>query len=69
MKYLAHRFVKSRAAAALAVFSLMMAAALARSASQPIYDEQADARRDIATAIARASKTGRNVVLIFGANW
>ncbi|TAM81142.1 MAG: thioredoxin family protein [Acidobacteria bacterium] len=47
----------------------MMAAALAASASQPIYNEQADARRDVAAAIAQASKTGRNVVLIFGANW
>jgi hypothetical protein len=48
---------------------LTMAAALARSASQPIYNEQADARRDIAAAISQASRAGRNIVLIFGANW
>lgn len=69
MKYVAHRFLTIRAVAALAACGLMMAAAMAKSASQPLYDEQADARRDIAAAIARASKTARNVVLIFGANW
>jgi thioredoxin len=63
------RIVKSYAVAILAVCVLMMGAALAKAASQPIYDEQADARRDIAAAISRASSTGRNVVLIFGANW
>jgi len=69
MTYAAHRFVTTRAVAALVVCGLMMAAALARSASQPIYNEQANACRDIASAISQASKTGRNIVLIFGANW
>jgi hypothetical protein len=70
MTYGAHRFVTTRAVAALAVCcGLTMAAALARSASQPIYNEQADARRDIAAAISQASRAGRNIVLIFGANW
>ncbi len=49
--------------------ALTLSAAVARAASQPLYDEHADARQDIAAAIAKASKTGRNVVLIFGANW
>ena len=53
----------------LALCGLMMAAISARAAGQQIYDTQADARQDIAAAIAQASKTGRNVVLIFGANW
>lgn len=53
----------------LAVCGLLMTAALARAASQSLYDEQADAHRDIAAAISQASKTGRNIVLIFGANW
>ena len=35
----------------------------------PIYDEKADARKDIAAAIANAGESRRNVVLIFGANW
>jgi hypothetical protein len=34
-----------------------------------IYDEKADARRDIAVAIANAEGSQRNTVLIFGANW
>jgi protein disulfide-isomerase len=53
----------------LAVCGILASAALARAASQPIYDEQADAHRDIAAAISQASKTGSNIVLIFGANW
>jgi thioredoxin len=53
----------------LAVCGIMVGSALARAASKLIYDEQADARRDIAAAISQASKTGRNIVLIFGANW
>ena len=34
-----------------------------------IYDEKADARRDIAGAIAHAEGSQRNIMLIFGANW
>ncbi|MFB3921039.1 MAG: thioredoxin family protein [Terriglobia bacterium] len=40
--------------------------------SGPLYDEQADARQQIAEAIKRASNSGsspRNIVLDFGANW
>jgi len=33
------------------------------------FDTHADAHRNIAAATARASKTGRNIVLVFGANW
>jgi len=40
-----------------------------RGASEPIYDEKADARRDISSAIADAAKTQKHIVLIFGANW
>ena len=39
---------------------------------EPVYDESADAGREIKAALARASEKGkspRNVVLIFGANW
>jgi site-specific recombinase len=35
----------------------------------PIFDEKADARHDIATAITNAEGSQRNIVLIFGANW
>ena len=34
-----------------------------------IYDEKADARHDIAVAMATAEGSGSNIVLIFGANW
>jgi len=53
----------------LAVCGLVVGCAVAKAASQPIFDEHADAAREIAAALSRASKTGRNVVLIFGANW
>ncbi|HEX5411611.1 MAG TPA: hypothetical protein VFZ27_07090 [Terriglobia bacterium] len=59
----------NRRSVLLAVCGLAMSTVVAKSASQPVYDEQADARRDITAAMAQASKTGRNVVLIFGANW
>jgi phage baseplate assembly protein W len=35
----------------------------------PIYDATADARRDLAAAIANAEGSKKNIVLIFGANW
>ena len=34
-----------------------------------IYDEKADARRDVAAAITHAEEGKKNIVLIFGANW
>ena len=37
--------------------------------NSPIYDEKADAHRDVAVAIANAEGSQRNIVLIFGANW
>lgn len=38
-------------------------------AGADIYDEKADAHRDIAAAISNAEGSQKNVVLIFGANW
>ena len=34
-----------------------------------VYDEKADAHRDVAAAIANAEQSKKNIVLIFGANW
>jgi len=34
-----------------------------------VYDERADAPKDIATAVKDASRAGKRVVLVFGANW
>ena len=57
-----------RSSAALAFVLVLASQLLAQS--QPVYDESADAGREIKAAIVRASKTGKkNVVLVFGANW
>ena len=42
---------------------------LTYAAGEKIYDEKADAREQIAAALKEASKSGRNVVLVFGAEW
>jgi thioredoxin 1 len=50
--------------------AIFVAASLATPAvSQSIFDEKADAHRQILAAIAEASKTGKNIILDFGANW
>lgn len=53
----------------LVLLTLLVASSLAKSAGEPLYDEKADARKQIASAIEAASKSGKNIVLIFGANW
>ncbi len=40
-----------------------------KAAEAPIYDENADARKQIHLAVSEASRSGKNVVLDFGANW
>jgi thioredoxin 1 len=53
-------------------FVLLLLVGMARAAEEPIYDEKADAGRQIAAAITAASQPGkavRNIVLVFGANW
>jgi len=47
----------------------LILAGLAVAAEGPLYDEKADAHQQVAAAVADAAKTGRNVVLIYGANW
>ena len=42
---------------------------LATPRNTPVYDEKADARRDLAKAIVKADASQKNIVLIFGANW
>ena len=39
------------------------------AAASDIYDEKADAHRDIAAAISKAEAGNKNIILIFGANW
>jgi len=44
-------------------------AGLARASSEAIYDEKADAPKQVAAAILAASHSGKRVALVFGANW
>ena len=53
----------------LLVSIFIVAVVATQAVSQSIFDEKADAHGQIAAAIAEASKTGRNVILDFGANW
>ena len=55
--------------AVLLVLASALSSLLACAATAPIYDDQADAHQLIASAIANASQTHKNVVLDFGANW
>lgn len=48
---------------------LTLLAGVSVAADQPPYDEQADAHQRVAAAIADASKAGKNIILVFGANW
>jgi thiol-disulfide isomerase/thioredoxin len=43
---------------------------LGRQVSKPpVYDESADARADIAAAVAKARVDGKRILVVFGANW
>lgn len=55
--------------ATLAVAATLTMAAALWAAENPIYDEKADAHQQVDAAIQAASKSGRNIVLDFGANW
>ncbi len=45
------------------------AAPASQAARKAIYDERADAKADIAAALARAKKDNKRVLLMFGGNW
>lgn len=53
----------------LMAFLLILAPVMAGAASRTIYDENANAEQQIAAALVTARKTGKNILLIFGANW
>ena len=42
---------------------------LTRAASEAVYDEKTNAPKVVAAAIAEASRSGKRMVLVFGANW
>ncbi len=51
------------------LFLLLLVPAATDQPAGSIYDEKADAHREVAAAISKAEATQRNVVLVFGANW
>jgi thioredoxin 1 len=53
----------------LPVAILVGAAFGTQAVSQSIFDEKADAHQQIAAAVGEASKTDKNIILDFGANW
>jgi len=40
-----------------------------KKTKKPIYDEKADAKVDIAAAVARAKKNNKRVLIMYGGNW
>ena len=52
----------------LLTLSLALATGLAAAADKP-YDESADAKAEISSALAAAAQARQPVLLIFGANW
>jgi protein disulfide-isomerase len=54
---------------AIRILPLFLLVGVTMAADQPPYDEKADARQQIAAAIAEASRAHKNVILVFGANW
>jgi len=48
---------------------LLLLCAAQKPPTASIYDEKADARRDVDAAITNAQASQRNIVLDFGANW
>ena len=53
----------------LTSFLWVLVPMMATAASRPIYDENANPQQQIAAALTTAAKTGKNILLIFGANW
>ena len=45
------------------------AASEVRTPSAPVYDESADAKADVAAAVAKAKKEKKRVLVTLGANW
>jgi protein disulfide-isomerase len=47
----------------------LLLVALACPAADGPYNEAADARKEIAQALSQAAQSGKNVIVVFGANW
>ena len=55
--------------AAVFILGSLLVASCVRGPSESVYDEKADAGKEIAAAVAEASRAGKRVILVFGANW
>lgn len=73
-----HRIALLSAAIIFAVVAIPRAAlaqnsgekkTVAKQAKMDIYDENADAKTDIAAAVARAKKDNKRVLVMYGGNW
>lgn len=53
----------------LPILAMLVFSGALKGATEALYDEKADAQRNVSMAIAKAAKSRKNVVLIFGANW
>ncbi len=53
----------------LPVLAILFFSGVLRGSTKPLFDEKANAHHDISVASANATKTRKNVVLVFGANW
>jgi hypothetical protein len=49
--------------------ALLLFAGMSVAATPALYDESADAHQQVTAALAEAARSGKNVVLLFGANW
>jgi thioredoxin 1 len=58
-----------RAIGFLSVIILLAPVAACAGAGPQIYDVSASPQKQIATAMDSAAKSGKNIVLVFGANW
>jgi len=58
-----------RARILLVLIAAFIFAGVALAAEEPLYDEKADAHQQVSAALTNAAKTGKNVILIYGANW
>jgi hypothetical protein len=47
----------------------VLAAAQGAPGLKPLYDETADARADIAKAVADGQRDHKRILLVFGGNW
>ena len=53
----------------IAAMILLGSVALCASAAENFYDESANAKAELRSAVAAAAKDGKRVLVVFGANW